>query len=100
MTTLEIVRLRVAAENAERFLAARGPMLEELAARPGFVRADLARIGADEWLDLVTWRGAADLAESRRRGADGPGVLAFLGLIDAVLADESAEVVATAGDLA
>lgn len=100
MTTLEIVRLRVAAAHAEQFAAARGPMLEELAARPGFVRADLVRLGDEEWLDLVTWRAADDLAESRRRGADGPGVAAFFGLIDAVLADESGVVVATAGDAA
>jgi hypothetical protein len=94
VTTLEIVRLRVLPENAEAFAAARGPMLAELSARPGFVRADLARLADDEWLDLVAWRSPEDFAESRRRGADGPGVAAFFGLIDGLVADESGELVA------
>ena len=58
MTTLEIVRRRVATGDAERFIAARGPMIDVLAARPG--------------------------------------VAEYFGLIEAVLADESGDIVATA----
>lgn len=93
VATLELVRPRVATERAEALLAARAAMVEEFRAhRPGFLRARLVRMGEDDWLDLVEWRSSADLAASRARGGDTPGVQAFLDLIEEVFVDEKGEI--------
>jgi hypothetical protein len=41
-----------------------------------------------EWLDIVFWRTPEDFAESRRQGANRPGIKTFFGLIDEVISSE------------
>lgn len=88
MAIMEVTRLRVAEKRSDAFARARAGMTEAFAARPGFVRADLVRVSADEWLDLIVWERSEDFAASRRRGADGPAVAAFFAEIDAVVSSE------------
>ncbi|GIF47694.1 antibiotic biosynthesis monooxygenase [Asanoa ferruginea] len=89
MTTVEMTRFRVPEARAEALLAARPAMLSDFQSdRAGFLGARLIRLGADEWLDIVFWRTSEDFAESRRRGADRPGIKTFFGLIDEVISSE------------
>ncbi|MEU8152394.1 hypothetical protein AB0B94_01850 [Micromonospora sp. NPDC048986] len=89
MTTVEITRFRVPAERAEDLLAARPAMLRDFEAdRAGFLGARLIRLSADEWLDIVFWGSSEDYAESRRRGANRPGIQTFFSLIDSVISAE------------
>ncbi|MBM0275594.1 hypothetical protein [Micromonospora tarensis] len=98
MTTVEMTRFRVSAERAEALLAARPAMLRDFQAdRAGFLEARLIRLSADEWLDIVFWGSAADFAESRRRGADRPGIQTFFSLIDAVISVEEGTTTESAG---
>ncbi|WP_435204303.1 antibiotic biosynthesis monooxygenase family protein [Micromonospora sp. bgisy143] len=89
MTTVEITRFRVAAERADALLAARPAMLDDFQAdRAGFLGARLIRLDAGEWLDIVFWASPEDFAESRRKGANQPGIQAFFSLIDEVISSE------------
>ncbi|KAB1925128.1 MULTISPECIES: antibiotic biosynthesis monooxygenase [Micromonospora] len=89
MTTVEITRFRVPAERADDLLAARPAMLRDFQAdRAGFLGARLIRLAADEWLDIVFWGSSEDYAESRRRGANRPGIQTFFSLIDSVISTE------------
>ncbi|WP_433266083.1 antibiotic biosynthesis monooxygenase [Micromonospora vinacea] len=89
MTTVEITRFRVPAERADALLAARPAMLRDFQAdRAGFLGARLIRLPADEWLDIVFWGSSEDYAESRRRGANRPGIQAFFSLIESVVSTE------------
>ncbi|HEV7713730.1 MAG TPA: hypothetical protein VGP16_36390 [Asanoa sp.] len=89
MTTVELTRFRVPEARADALLAARPAMLRDFESdRAGFLGARLIRLGADEWLDVVFWRTGEDFAESRRRGADRPGIKTFFGLIDELISSE------------
>ena len=92
MTTIELTRFRVAPANAEALLAARPAMLADFAAdRTGFLGAELVRLPNDEWLDIVTWADPADLAASRDKGANLPGIAAFFAAIEALVTAEEGE---------
>lgn len=92
MTTIELTRFRVAPADAESLLAARPAMLADFAAdRAGFLDAQLVRLPGDEWLDIVTWADAADLAASREKGANLPGIASFFSAITALVAAEEGE---------
>jgi len=92
MTTIELTRFRVAPASTEALLAARPAMLADFAAdRTGFLGAELVRLPGDEWLDIVTWADAADLAASREKGANLPGIAAFFGAIEALVTAEAGE---------
>ena len=92
MTTIELTRFRVAPAAAESLLAARPAMLADFAAdRAGFLDAQLVRLPGDEWLDIVTWADAADLAASREKGANLPGIASFFSAITALVAAEEGE---------
>ena len=87
MTTVEITRFRAA--RAQELLDARPAMVRDFEAdRTGFLGARLVQLPNDEWLDIVFWRTPEDFAESRRRGADRPGIEKFFGLIDALVSSE------------
>jgi heme-degrading monooxygenase HmoA len=89
MTIVEITRFRVPAARADTLLAARPAMLRDFQSdRAGFLGARLIRVAADEWLDIVFWRSPEDFAESRRRGANRPGIQEFFSLIDDVISVE------------
>ncbi|MEV1070537.1 antibiotic biosynthesis monooxygenase [Micromonospora parva] len=89
MTAVEMTRFRVPAERADTLLAARPAMLRDFQDdRAGFLEARLIRVSDDEWLDIVFWASSEDFAESRRRGANRPGIQAFFSLIDAVISVE------------
>lgn len=92
MAVMEVTRLRVADDKAAALSAARGPMLAAFAERPGFIRADLIRVTATEWLDLIVWASSADFAESRRRGADSDAVGTFFAQIDEVISSDEGQV--------
>ncbi|MER7586756.1 hypothetical protein ABTW72_04380 [Micromonospora sp. NPDC127501] len=89
MTTVEITRFRVPAERTDALLAARPGMLRDFQAdRAGFLGARLIQLPADEWLDIVFWGSSEDYAESRRRGANLPGIQTFFSLIESVISME------------
>lgn len=89
MTTVEMTRFRVPAARADALLTARPAMLRDFEThRAGFLGARLIRLPDDEWLDIVFWRSSENFAESRRLGADHPGIQAFFGLIDEVVGTE------------
>lgn len=56
--------------------------------RDGFLGAQLVRLPDDEWLDIVHWKTPADFAASRAKGANLPGIAAFFGAIDSLVASE------------
>jgi len=92
MTTIELTRFRVAPADAASLLAARPAMLADFETdRAGFLGAQLVRLSGDEWLDIVTWADPADLAASREKGANLPGIAAFFGAITALVAAEQGE---------
>jgi len=91
--TVELTRFRVSAERADQLLAARPGMLAAFAAgRRGFLGAELVRLDAETWVDVVRWASPEDLAESQRRGGDDPAVAAFFAPIAELLAAESGAV--------
>ncbi|MEL7974584.1 antibiotic biosynthesis monooxygenase [Isoptericola sp. F-RaC21] len=88
--TVELTRFRVPADRADELLAARPGMVAAFAAhRQGFLGAELVRLDAETWVDVVRWRRPEDLAESRRRGGDDPAVAAFFAPIVELVAAES-----------
>jgi hypothetical protein len=89
MTTVELTRFRTHPDRADELLAARPGMLASFAAhRPGFVRADLVRIGDDEWIDIVLWASPDDFAAARAGGGDTPEVAAFFAPIAELVSAE------------
>ncbi|GII80228.1 hypothetical protein Sru01_52100 [Sphaerisporangium rufum] len=89
-TTVELTRFHVAPEQVERLLAVRPAMLADFRAdRTGFLGARLVRLAEDQWLDIVLWRTPGDLAQSRAKGANLPGISAFFSTIDHVLSSET-----------
>lgn len=84
---IELTRFR--ADSREELLAARPAMLADFRAdRSGFVGARLVELAGGEWLDIVEWRSAADLALSRERGANLPGIAGFFSAIDELIVSE------------
>jgi len=89
MTTVELARFRVRPEQVEELLAARPDMLEDFAAdRAGFLSARLVRLPNDEWLDIVEWSTPEDLATSREKGPNLPGIARFFAAIDSLVTAE------------
>jgi quinol monooxygenase YgiN len=89
MTTVELTRFRVASANTKRLLAARPAMVADFRShRAGFLEARLVHLPGDEWLDIVLWRSADDLAASRAKGANLPGIQAFFDAIDELVSAE------------
>ncbi|GIF63367.1 hypothetical protein Ais01nite_14020 [Asanoa ishikariensis] len=89
MSTVELTRFRVPEARADALLAARPAMLRDFESdRAGFLGARLIRLNAEEWLDIVLWNTHEDFAESRRRGANRPGIQAFFEAIAEVISSE------------
>jgi quinol monooxygenase YgiN len=89
MPTVELTRFRTRPGRADELLAARPAMLESFRAdRAGFVRADLVRLGDDEWLDVVVWESAQAYAASREKGANTPAISAFFAPIGELVSAE------------
>lgn len=89
MTTVELTRFRVSPGLTEALLAARSAMLRDFRLdRDGFLDARLVRLADDEWLDIVSWRSSSDLAASRAKGGNLPGIQAFFELIGEVVSSE------------
>ncbi|TDC13197.1 hypothetical protein E1265_28395 [Streptomyces sp. 8K308] len=87
--TVELTRFTVARERMEAMLAARPAMLADFRAdREGFIGADLVRLPDGEWLDIVHWRSPEDLAASRAKGANRPGIAAFFATLGDLVSDE------------
>jgi quinol monooxygenase YgiN len=76
--TVELTRFRTHPGAAERLIAARPAMVGSFREdREGFVRADLIRLGEDEWLDVVVWDSPEAYAASRAKGGNTPAIRAF-----------------------
>ena len=89
MATVELTRFRTEAGRADELIAARPAMLESFRTdRTGFVRADLVRLGENEWLDVVVWESAGAFAASRDKGGNTPAVQAFFAPIAELLSTE------------
>lgn len=83
---IELTRFRA---RREPLLAARPGMLTDFAAdRAGFIGARLVELAGDEWLDIVEWASSGDLADSREKGANLPGIAAFFAAIDELIVSE------------
>ena len=94
MTTVELTRFRTRPGTASDLLAARPGMLQSFRNdRAGFIRADLVRLGDDEWLDVVVWASAADRAASAEKGANTPEIGAFFAPISELVSAEDGELV-------
>jgi heme-degrading monooxygenase HmoA len=89
MSTIELTRFKVAADQAEELVAARPGMLADFAAdRAGFITAQLVRLPNDEWLDIVEWQTPEDFAASREKGANLPGIARFFAAIESLVSAE------------
>lgn len=90
MTSVEIVRLKVAPRDRRAFEAARREMVADFETdRRGFLSARLVELHDGDYLDVVEWASSADFAESRAKGANLPGIRGFFDLIEEVV--DSAE---------
>ena len=86
---VELARFRVRPERIDDLLAAYSRMLEEFrGGRAGFIDAHLVRLPNDEWLDVIRWRSSQDFAASRAKGANLPGMKAFVDAIDSFVSVE------------
>lgn len=89
MTTVELTRFRASPDLGDALLAARSVMLRDFRVdREGFLDARLVRLADDEWLDIVSWRSSTDLAASRAKGGNLPGIRAFFELIGEIVSSE------------
>jgi quinol monooxygenase YgiN len=90
MTTVELTRFRVDADKNAGLLAARSAMLKDFRAdRHGFLDARLVRLPDNEWLDILTWETPEDLAASREKGPNLPGIASFFSAIaELIMAEE------------
>lgn len=88
----ELVRFRVSEEHAPRFIEERRAVDEALKALAGFEGAELAQVGPDEWLLIVWWATLADAQAAQAVTGDMPVISAWIGLADAFLAFETAEI--------
>jgi quinol monooxygenase YgiN len=89
MTTVELTRFRVLPEKTEELLSARAGMLSDFEAdRTGYLGARLVRLPDDEWLDIVEWTSPEDLAASREKGGNLPGIARFFAAIDSLVVAE------------
>ncbi|MFI7642570.1 antibiotic biosynthesis monooxygenase family protein [Nonomuraea sp. NPDC049400] len=89
MTAVELTRFTVAPDRTDEMLAARPGMVADFQAdRAGFLGARLVRLPGDEWLDVVEWRSPEDLAASRAKGANLPGIAAFFATLGDLVSDE------------
>lgn len=89
MTTVELTRFKVPSARADELLQSRPAMLAEFRAdREGFLDAQLIRVDAETWLDVVWWRSSDDFAASREKGANLPGIKAFFAPISELVSAE------------
>jgi quinol monooxygenase YgiN len=89
MTTVELTRFRVLPEKTDELLAARPDMVKDFEAdRAGFLGARLVQLPNDEWLDIVEWATPEDLAASRDKGPNRPGIARFFAAIDSLVTAE------------
>ncbi|WBQ04789.1 antibiotic biosynthesis monooxygenase family protein [Kribbella sp. CA-293567] len=95
MSTIELTRFKVAADHEAELLAARPEMLADFAAdRAGFLAAQLVRLPAGEWLDIVEWESPEDFAASREKGGNLPGIARFFAAIESLVSAEEGTVAA------
>jgi hypothetical protein len=84
-STIELTGLRTAPGEAQRLLDARHGMTASFRLdRVGFRRAELVRLGEDEWLDVIAWATPESFAASRVKGANTPEIARFFQAIAAV----------------
>jgi quinol monooxygenase YgiN len=89
MATVELARFRVDPAREEELVRARPRMLAEFRTdRAGFIEARLVRLPRDEWLDIVVWESSEDLAASRAKGPNLPGIAAFFAAIGELIGSE------------
>jgi hypothetical protein len=61
MPVIEVYRVRIDPANVERLLEIRGAAVAEFQEQvPELVGADLVRLDADRWLDVLTWSEPVD----------------------------------------
>jgi hypothetical protein len=89
MTTVELTRFRVEPGREDDLLQARPAMLADFRTdRTGFLGARLIKLVGSQWLDIVTWDTQEDFLASRAKGANLPGIVAFLDAIAELLSSE------------
>lgn len=93
---VQVFRAKVDPADVERLLAVRPTAIAEArAACPVLVRAELVRLDAETWLDILTWT-APDGAEQLMADAEGLAALAEMhGLIGEVLSVDVGELLSS-----
>ena len=88
MNTVELVAPSRAGSDRRAPRGAVGDARDLRADREGFLGARLVGLSGNEWLDIVDLRSPEDFAASRAKGANLPGIAAFLAAIDEVISSE------------
>ena len=90
---VQVFRATVDPANVDRLLAVRPKAIAQArAACPVLVRAELARVDAQTWLDILVWSAPDGADQLMARAADLPLVGEMHALIGEVLAVDVAEV--------
>ena len=98
MPTIEIYRVRIDRANVERLLEIRPAAVAEFQEQvPELLRADLVRLDADVWLDVLTWSEPVDPERISRAAECTPASAEMHGLIAAELGHDRGELVHSTG---
>jgi hypothetical protein len=94
MPHIEIYRARIDRANVERLLEIRDAAVAEFREQvPELVQADLVRLDADTWLDILTWSDPVEPERIEQAAACTPTSAEMHGLMDEVLAHDTGELV-------
>lgn len=95
MTThfVHVFRATVDPANVERLLEVRPKAIAQAqAVCPALVRAELARLDEQTWLDILVWSAADGAEQLMARAGEAPLLGEMHGLIGEVLAEDLAEI--------
>jgi hypothetical protein len=99
MPIIEIYRARIDPASVERVLEIRDAAVAEFREQvPELLQADLVRLDADTWLDILTWSEPVDPARIEQAAGCTPTSAEMHGLMDAVLAHDRGELVRSSSE--
>ena len=98
MSLIEIYRAKIAPEDVERLLEIRSDAVTEFQQQvPELLQADLVRLEADVWLDVLTWSAAVDDERISQAASAAPKSAEMHSLIGEVLGHDRGDVVHSSG---
>jgi hypothetical protein len=93
-TSIELARVRVEAAQEQDFIAKRGPAIDAVKEYlPGFVHAQLIKLGGGVWVDLVVWESREQALSAEDKVMGLPSFADWAQHIAEVIALEHAEIV-------